>query len=172
MLGRELLDPHQLEGEADRTGDTKGSAATAGLGLLPLRTRFGTSKRCAQRQTLALWPEGETLPIEGFELHHGSSEWLEGPSSATAARFSSAEDLGWWRSTASGGWVAGTYLHGVFDNGPWRRRWLNTLRSRRALPPLPTQPISHAAQRSQLLDRLADAFERHVDLTPLLAPDG
>ena len=172
MLGRELLDPHQLEGEADRTGDTKGSAATAGLGLLPLRTRFGASKRCAQRQTLALWPEGETLPIEGFELHHGSSEWLEGPASASAARFSAAEDLGWWRSTAGGGWVAGTYLHGVFDNGPWRRRWLNTLRSRRALPPLPTQPISHAAQRSQLLDRLADAFERHVDLTPLLAPDG
>lgn len=94
------------------------------------------------------------------------------PGCGIGARLCAAEELGWWCRTAAGGWVAGTYLHGIFDNGPWRRRWLNALRRRRALPPLTEQVLSHSLQRSQLLDRLAEAFERHVDLTPLLDGDG
>jgi adenosylcobyric acid synthase len=65
--------------------------------------------------------------------------------------------------------VAGTYLHGIFENGPWRRRWLNRLRQRRGLPPLSENQPHHLHQRDALLDRLADAFEAHIDLTPLLA---
>jgi adenosylcobyric acid synthase len=57
----------------------------------------------------------------------------------------------------------------VFENGPWRRRWLNQLRRRRNLPPLSENQPHHARQRDLLLDRLADAFEQHVDLGPLLA---
>ena len=68
-----------------------------------------------------------------------------------------------------GGVVAGTYLHGIFENGPWRRRWLNRLRQRRGLPPLSETVPHHGRQRDALLDRLADAFEAHIDLTPLLA---
>jgi adenosylcobyric acid synthase len=66
--------------------------------------------------------------------------------------------------------VAGTYLHGVFENGPWRRAWLNQLRARRNLPPLPAEPRHHGQQRELLLERLADAFEAHVTLDPLLLP--
>jgi adenosylcobyric acid synthase len=64
--------------------------------------------------------------------------------------------------------VAGTYLHGVFENGAWRRRWLNGLRRRRGLPPLSEGQPHHHRQRHELLDRLAEAFERHIDLGPLL----
>jgi adenosylcobyric acid synthase len=64
--------------------------------------------------------------------------------------------------------VAGTYLHGVFESGPWRRRWLNQLRQRRGLPLLSERQPHHRRQRDRLLDRLADAFERHVNLEPLL----
>jgi adenosylcobyric acid synthase len=175
MLGRELEDPHGLEGEAEPGGAAGGMPAAAGavrgLGLLPLRTRFASAKTCGQRRTLALWPPGPPLAIEGFELRHGRSVWLE-EGEDRAGVFCEAPDLGWCRPTAAGGWVAGTYLHGVFDNGPWRRRWLNGLRQRRGLEPLPSQPLNHADQRSALLDRLADAFEAHVNLGPLLHPDG
>ena len=27
--------------------------------------------------------------------------------------------------------VAGTYLHGIFDNGYWRRQWVNLLRKKK-----------------------------------------
>ncbi|MEI7952097.1 MAG: hypothetical protein WCH37_05410, partial [Synechococcaceae cyanobacterium ELA182] len=84
---------------------------------------------------------------------------------------SSQEGLGWWRRSGErGGLVAGTYLHAVFENGPWRRRWLNLLRIRHDLPPLSENQPHHARQREALLDRLADAFEEHVDLNQLLSP--
>jgi adenosylcobyric acid synthase len=78
--------------------------------------------------------------------------------------------LGWWQAWGDqGGLVAGTYLHGVFDSGPWRRRWLNQLRQRKGLELLSERQPHHSQHRDQLLGRLADAFEEHVDLGPLLA---
>jgi adenosylcobyric acid synthase len=71
--------------------------------------------------------------------------------------------LGW-----VAGNVAGTYLHGVFESGPWRRRWLNSLRASKGLPLLSERQPHHSRQREALLDRLADAFAQHVNLEPLL----
>ncbi len=153
LLGRELLDPHGLEGGAD--------SSQAGLNLLPLRTVFGAAKALRQCSSPALWPAAaESALLEGFELHRGATSALE-PCQALA------EDptLGW-----VSGAVAGTYLHGVFESGPWRRRWLNQLRARKGLPLLSERQPHHSRQREALLDRLADAFEHHVNLDPMLKP--
>jgi adenosylcobyric acid synthase len=162
MLGRELLDPEALEG---------GQGSGEGLGLLPLRTVFRGDKALRRRRGTALWPPGGDTPVEveGFELHHGRSERLAG---GDCDPLTVEAGLGWWAATGSrGGLVAGTYLHGIFENGPWRRRWLNQLRQRRHLPPLSENQPHHRRQRDALLDRLADAFEAHIDLGPLLTPD-
>ena len=172
MLGRELLDPLGLEGSQGGGEDPSLGAAAPGLDLLPLRTIYDRSKRLAQRQVGMQWPPGEAITIQGFELHHGRSEWLGDGPSAEAARLSAAADLGWWQATDQGGTVAGTYLHAVFEHGGWRRRWLNQLRHRRGLPPLSERQENHGSQRAKLLDRLADAFEQHVNLDPLLQADG
>ena len=156
LLGAELHDPDGLEGE--RLPGQSGSDV-AGLGLLPLRTVFGGEKALHQRQALVLWPDQQPqLKVEGFELHRGSSEAIE-----DCDTFSAEQGLGWIRAT-----TAGTYLHGIFENGPWRRRWLNRLRRRRGLADLSEQQPHHSRQRDALLDRLADAFEQHVNLEPLL----
>jgi adenosylcobyric acid synthase len=163
LLGRELWDPHAREGG--------GSDPVPGLDLLPLRTVFTESKALQQRSSQALWA-GAALPagacpleLAGFELHRGHSE----PTGDTAQPLAQDGELGWWcRLGDAGGQVAGTYLHGVFENGPWRRRWLNQLRQRRNLPGLPADPPHHGQQREALLNRLADAFEAHVRLGPLL----
>jgi adenosylcobyric acid synthase len=160
MLGRRLDDPERLEG---------GAATAAGLDLLPLSTGYGGAKALRQRRSQALWPAGEPLEIEGFELHRGQSQALAGGSLQPLA---AAGELGWWSPGPAGGdgggVVAGSYLHGLFESGPWRRRWLNQLRRRRRLPPLPEVVPHHGRQREALLERLADAFESHVNLTPLL----
>jgi adenosylcobyric acid synthase len=154
MLGQSLRDPGGLEGGGART--------ERGLGLLPLQTVFAAEKMLRRRRSPCLWPAGETLELEGFELHHGRSECV-------AAPLCQEEGLGWWQAVGDqGGVVAGTYLHGVFENGAWRRRWLNGLRHRRGLPALSEAQPHHHRQRQDLLDRLAEAFERHVDLEPLL----
>ncbi|MFM8258389.1 MAG: cobyric acid synthase [Vulcanococcus sp.] len=162
MLGTELHDPEGLEGS---DGEPAASGAReAGLGLLPLHTVFHGEKTLRRRRSRALWPAG-SLELEGFELHHGRS-------TCTADPLCDDEGLGWWQRWGDqGGTVAGTYLHGVFESGPWRRRWLNGLRQRRGLAPLPENPPHHGRQREALLDRLADAFESHVNLAPLLMPD-
>ena len=156
MLGMELHDPDGLEGEGPQG---QSSSNVAGLGLLPLRTVFGGDKALHQRQALVLWPDQQPqLKVEGFELHRGTSEAIE-----ACDALSADQGLGWIRAT-----TAGTYLHGIFENGPWRRRWLNRLRRRRGLADLSEQQPHHSRQRDALLDRLADAFEQHVNLEPLL----
>ena len=156
MLGVELHDPHGLEGDGP-PGQSGGHVT--GLGLLPLRTVFSGEKALHQRQALVLWPDQQPrLEVEGFELHRGCSQAIE-----DCNAFSADPDLGWVRETTSG-----TYLHGIFENGPWRRRWLNRLRRRRGLSELSEQQPHHSRQRDALLDRLADAFEQHVNLEPLL----
>jgi adenosylcobyric acid synthase len=153
LLGRELHDPQGLEGGA--------GSSHAGLNLLPLRTVFGEAKALRQCSSPALWPEAaEAALLEGFELHRGATSELE-PCTALATE----PGLGW-----VAGNVVGTYLHGVFESGPWRRRWLNQLRERKGLPSLSECQPHHSRQREALLDRLADAFEQHVNLEPLLKP--
>jgi adenosylcobyric acid synthase len=178
LLGRELSDPQGLEGQSD--GLVAGaSLISAGLDLLPLRTVFGDGKALRQRRCRALWPalaEGDEhdtsadadqqqeLDLEGFELHRGSTTTL-----SPCRPLCADPDLGWLQARGDqGGLVAGTYLHGVFESGPWRRRWLNRLRRRRGLPMLSERQPHHSRQRDQLLERLADAFEQHVNLEPLL----
>ena len=63
----------------------------------------------------------------------------------------------------------GSYLHGLFDNGPWRRAWLNRLRQQRGLKSLPTGVANYREQREQILDSLATEVESHLDLTPFLS---
>ncbi|MCP9888898.1 cobyric acid synthase [Cyanobium sp. ATX 6A2] len=178
LLGRELLDPEGLEGSA--------GAGERGLDLLPLRTVFGAAKALGQRRSQALWPGGGSgtgpvagaggkLELSGFELHRGLTTVLgasdEAGNQPVPLPLASDPGLGWWQALGgAGGLVAGTYLHGVFESGPWRRQWLNRLRQRRGLPPLSLDQPHHSAQRDQLLDRLADAFEAHVNLEPLLKP--
>jgi len=187
MLGEWLEDPEGREGgeraepaepaEGAETADAASllwtsspPASLAGLGMLPLHTRFTSGKILRRSASAALWPAGDRLLLEGFELHQGVSRLLPcAQGSPAVAALCEQPELGWWRSWGDrGGVVAGTYLHGVFENGAWRRRWLNRLRQRRGLPALSEHQPHHGRQRELLLDRLAAAFERHVNLAPLL----
>ena len=69
-----------------------------------------------------------------------------------------------FRTTTMAVW--GTYLHGIFDNGPWRRSWLNRLRQQRGLRALPTGIANYREQREQMLDQLAESIEPHLNLKP------
>jgi adenosylcobyric acid synthase len=172
MLGLEVNDPEGLEGSGQ--GETTG-LRMAGVGLLPLHTHFGAAKVLRQCRSGALWPPApdgmqEPVAIEGFELHRGVSTLVPSAEANGCQPLCTAADLGWVQHHGEqGGLVAGTYLHGVFDSGPWRRRWLNHLRERKGLAPLSETLPHHSRQREALLDRLADAFEEHVNLEPLLA---
>lgn len=159
MLGKHVADPEGLEGQDGRF---------TGLELLPVRTVIVGQKIARQRQTTSNYPLAG-LPIAGYELHQGRTQLIDSErGSANALCHPLFEDpgLGMVDTNLS---VWGTYLHGIFDNGPWRRAWLNRLRQQRGLKTLPTGIANYREQREAMLDALADAIATHLDLTPLLS---
>ncbi|MBD2071222.1 cobyric acid synthase CobQ [Leptolyngbya sp. FACHB-671] len=159
MMGRMLADPEGIEGQEGRY---------KGLGLLPLKTVITGQKVARQRLVTSNFPQ-TGLPVTGYEIHQGRSHLLdvESPDNEGASFKPLFDDvnLGVVDSTQS---IWGAYLHGIFDNGPWRRAWLNRLRQQRGLKSLPTGISNYREQREAMLDSLADVVESYIDLTPIM----
>ncbi|KAB8316367.1 cobyric acid synthase CobQ [Tolypothrix campylonemoides VB511288] len=157
ILGQMIADPEGIEGQAGRY---------QGLGLLPIKTVITGQKIARQRQVSSNYPQ-MGLPVIGFEIHQGRSR-IEIPTTESQNYHTLFDDanLGLVDNCLS---VWGTYLHGIFDNGPWRRAWLNRLRQQRGLKSLPTGVANYREQREHILDSLATEVERHLDLTPFLS---
>ncbi len=162
MLGETLEDPLGIEhSKKDQT-----ISSFKGLCLLPIRTVFKAEKLLSNKQVHITWPQPSKLT--GFELHHGISEPIN-ESINTMKPIGQERGLGWVSNSESQLKVAGTYLHGIFENGSWRRDWINLLRAKNPdLKPLPTIKENHNAKRDQIIDRLTDAFEEHVNLDLIL----
>jgi len=158
MLGELIEDPDGIESPV---------AAVAGLGLLPLRTRFGVSKTTAQVRARAaggsfLGDAGET-EVAGYEIHMGAVE-------ATAAcerpfhivtRNGAAAGIADGAIDA-GGAVVGTMLHGLFEDRRFRAAVLQRLRARRGLDePRGAEPVP---EKEAEYDRLAAAVRENIDL--------
>ncbi|WP_414756482.1 cobyric acid synthase CobQ [Anabaena sp. CCY 9910] len=155
ILGQMIADPEGIEGQAGRY---------QGLNLLPIRTVITGQKIARQRQVSSNFPQ-LGLPVNGFEIHQGRSRVEpQGDSQAFQPLFDDV-NLGLVDSCQS---VWGSYLHGLFDNGPWRRAWLNRLRQQRGLKSLPTGVANYREQREQMLDNIATEVENHLDLTLFL----
>lgn len=153
MLGQSILDPDGLEGEEGRF---------EGLGLIPLKTVITSQKIARQRQVNSNKPQAG-LPVTGYEIHQGRSQLVDDKNMNPLfddpnLGVVDTEQLIW-----------GTYLHGLFDNGPWRRSWLNHLRQQRGLKSLPTGIPNYREQRETLLDAVADIVGQHLDLTTVLS---
>ncbi|MBK1990260.1 cobyric acid synthase CobQ [Sphaerospermopsis aphanizomenoides BCCUSP55] len=155
MLGQIVADPEGVEGQAGRY---------QGLNLLPIKTVITGQKIARQRQVTSNFPQ-MGLPVNGFEIHQGRSR-VEQPTDKVICQplFDDA-NLGLVDNCQS---VWGTYLHGIFDNGPWRRAWINRLRQQRGLKSLPTGVANYRDQRELILDSLATEIESHLNLTPFL----
>lgn len=148
MLGEVLVDAQGLEGQRGEY---------PGLGLLPLRTVIAGQKISRQRQVIAHYPL-DNLPIIGYEIHQGRTK-ITKPDMVNP--LFNDRDLGFINSNHS---VWGNYLHGIFDNGPWRRSWLNLLRKKRGLQGLPTGVANYREQREMILDSITDQVNRHLNL--------
>ena len=100
LLGREIHDPHRLE-----SGDCPG------LGLLDLTTTLVPDKTTRQRQVP--W---QGTRLGGYEIHHGQTQAGEGVQAYLP------DGLGWCQDN-----VYGVYVHGLFENAPYRQQFLERL---------------------------------------------
>jgi adenosylcobyric acid synthase len=161
MMGQFMADPEGIEGHEGRF---------PALDLVPMRTVITQEKIARQRTITSRFPQ-DGLPVSGYELHQGRTQLsLSEAKEQTGYEFEflfEDRSLGVVDITQS---IWGTYLHGIFDNGPWRRAWLNRLRQQRGLGSLPTGIPNYREQREAILNTLADEIGQHLDLSPLISP--
>lgn len=153
MLGQALVDADGMEGQPGKY---------EGLGFLPIQTFLSSKKITRQRQVIASYPLAG-LPVQGYEIHHGRTQLLE--KTDDIIPLFDDPGLGIVNTTTS---VLGNYLHGLFDNGPWRRSWLNFLRKKRGLKVLPTGISNYREQREGILNSVTDSVAEHLDLDRII----
>ncbi len=155
MLGSTLVDPTGIEGIAGEY---------PGLNLLPLQTTISEIKTTKQSTSTTNYPD-PGISISGYEIHQGTTKWqLEGANRGEYEQLFT-DEMGIVDRELT---VWGTYLHGIFDNGKWRRNWLNQIRSRRNLAPITNEVPDYASQREEIFDRLADSIAEYLDLSKLV----
>ena len=77
-------------------------------------------------------------------------------------------DLGWYKENNNGGFIAGTYIHGIFENDTWRDQYINLIRKSKNLPTLNRKSISYKKKRESIIDNLAKVFDKHLNIASLL----
>lgn len=153
IMGQKMLDPDGV--------DFKPGFQAAGLGLLPLVTRFQPQKHVQQQQARGLHPMLGGMTALGYEIHLGESELV----SDTALPLWQIE-----RHTDGAATpdlrVAGSYLHNVFHNDTFRNIWLNQIRKSIGLKPLP--PVDTAAIKEQQYAKLGEYARKYLDIAYIL----
>ena len=173
MLGQRIDDPERVE--SDRP-------AVDGLGLLPVVTTFGRTKRTARVRVrlgvspphrgglVGAWPD---LEVRGYEIHMGRST-PAGPAWARVVERSGRPCDEPGGAASPDGLICGTTVHGLLASVAVRHALLERLWARRG-------PTAAAARREgeprvltldERLDGLADLVARHLDLDRVRAIAG
>jgi adenosylcobyric acid synthase len=126
-----------------------GRGVVAGLGLLPVRVRFGAAKRLGR-------PSGRALgaPVAGYEIHHGVADVTE-------------PDAEPFLDGCRRGAVWGTSWHGALENNEFRRAFLAEVAALAGRDFTPAPDTDFAAVRRARLDLLGDLVADHLDTAAL-----
>ena len=143
MLGQNIHDPDGIE-------DSPGT--TEGLGLLPCSTELKGGKQLLQVAGTVL---GDAK-LRGYEIHCGETR-IEGALEPIAQLADGRSD----GAISEDGRVAGTYIHGLFDQPEACHALLKWAGCDTGAA------VDVAALRNTELDRLASTLEHHLDLAAL-----
>jgi len=144
MLGTIIADPDGIEGKP---------GAVAGLGLLDVETTISGEKTLEEIEGITL---RDGVPVRGYEMHMGRTT---GPGTdSPLIRFDNGRTDG---ALSAEGRIAGTYLHGFFNDDRQRAAWIERLGGS-------ASEFSHDAQVEAALDALAEHLETHVEIDRLL----
>jgi len=144
MLGKKISDPFGVEE----------GGAQEGIDLLPVETELDVTKVTVQSKGRSfLGP-----PLVGYEIHMGRTNCVK-----AVGPFLIKEDED--RDGVVVGRVAGTYFHGLFENGPFTEAFLTAVAESRRLDWRPG-PVRYSKEAEY--NRLADVVDQHLDVERLL----
>jgi len=155
LLGLTIADPHGVESS---------DPVAQGLGLLPVTTVLDNEK-IVRKATGTTGLGGHA--VEGYEIHMGRSTTCDDDT----VPFLTIEETGTRTKRTDGlmtrdGLIAGTYLHGLFDEPAFRNALLNAVRREKGLD----ERYSDKSRRDRFAeyDKLADHFERYCDVDGII----
>lgn len=144
ILGRSIDDPAGVESAPGQS---------EGLGLLGLETTLLQDK--SLHQVRGYLPSLD-VPVSGYEIHCGQTKRDDG-----LEHFALLEDQRADGAISADRQIAGTYLHGLFDEPAACVALLGWAGLEEA------KSIDRKAIRERELERLADCFEEHLDMAKL-----
>ena len=144
MLGENIYDPGHIESK-------KGAAP--GLSLLPVNTELKAQKQLRQVSGHDI---SSGAAVKGYEIHHGHT--AVGKACKPAFKIDGTNTMD--GAVSRDGRVWGTYVHGIFDSSSFRRNFLNGLRKRKGLKPLPASKYNNDTE----FDKLADLVRNNIDI--------
>lgn len=153
MLGREILDPNLVESKELRV---------QGLSLLNTSTTFDYEKTTVLSSgTDSLFNE----KIRGYEIHMGQTKSLANEKTFININKRGQEEiLGIDGVISNDERVFGTYLHGVFDNSSFTRKFLNKIRVAKGLKEVDFIPEDYFDYKDKQYDELAKIVRENLDI--------
>lgn len=146
MLGEWITDPEGIESQRSKM---------AGLGYFKMTTEFQPEKilqRAAESVQTDLFGSKISGAIEGYEIHMG------------VTRHDKAyAEFGRNGAVHESGRIAGTYYHGLFDKGPFRKSFLKAL-AKSAGKKIEISALSIQEIKELHYTKLRQLLERSVDL--------
>lgn len=143
MLGKAIHDPHAIEGE---------TGSSAGFAWLNMETTLAQTKQLKQVSGTLTFADAS---VTGYEIHMGVSTGL---ALIKPALVIDGKDEG---AISQDNQIAGTYVHGLFDQAESSAAWLQWAGLQT------TQHFNYEKLRNDELDRLADCVEQHLDWVKL-----
>ena len=153
MLGYTINDPNGVESSLKQV---------TGLALCDFETTLSTQK-VLTKVTAAMQLNDLQTPCSGYEIHAGISEGaaLNKPFLTFNAHPHGFENDGFISDDNA---IAGTYLHGMFDEPAATLQILKWVKSDATI-----QPVSIVAHREQQLERLATMCEAHLNMQHIIS---
>jgi adenosylcobyric acid synthase len=168
MLGRKILDPHNVESS---------HSEIEGIGLLDIETTLDKTKTTCQLSANLVdqkWfgaVQGTSTckwnQLKGYEIHMGHTTGDVGL--FNIKRLNGSNDYVPDGSVKGNVW--GTYIHGIFDNDGLRASVINSLRIKKGLGPR-EETISYHSKKEEAIERWADILGKSVDICFILREVG
>jgi len=155
MLGKEIVDENGMESEGR-------GRSIKGMGLLPVKTFFASEKARNRVEGYTGTFEGKLQKISGkkvsgYEIHMGCSERSE--EKATSFFAHDGKEDGCVKGS-----VAGTYLHGLFDEEEFREAFLDMICEEKGIDRTGEEELTYEQYREAQYDKLADILRESLDM--------
>ncbi len=128
ILGKTISDHYAVESSRRKI---------EGLGFLDMETQFENEKTTFQVEAEEIKSEGKRKSpevVRGYDIHMGKTKLNSAKSLFKIKRRSGKKCLVYDGAVSRDGKVWGTYMHGVFDNDGFRRRFIHRISKKENIP--------------------------------------